>query len=151
MLFYGWLRSAQEIGGGFSHGQLRPAQESLGCLVLKKLCQEFCQLLKFVCIIQFVFCINKQQLPFGAKKCWDICPRTLSVPRSEQFSESYKEQIMSKDKNPTKHIFAPNGGYCDYYPSTLFRNTHSFEYWGIFSDIPQFYMLSCGIFGHVTC
>ena len=26
--------------------------------------------------------------PFGAKICSDICPLTLSVPRSEQFSES---------------------------------------------------------------
>ena len=28
------------------------------------------------------------KLIFGAKICTDICPRTLSVPRSEQFSES---------------------------------------------------------------
>ena len=32
--------------------------------------------------------IDKQSPSFGAKKCTDICPRTLSVPRSEQFSES---------------------------------------------------------------
>ena len=32
--------------------------------------------------------IYKQKPPFGAKICYDICPRTLSVPRSEQFSES---------------------------------------------------------------
>ena len=30
MLFYGRLRPAQEIGGGFSHSGLRPAQESMG-------------------------------------------------------------------------------------------------------------------------
>ena len=36
------------------------------------------------------------------------------------------------------HIFAPNGGYCLYYPWDLFRNPRSFENWGIFSDIPQF-------------
>ena len=47
----------------------------------------------------------------------------------------------------SKHIFAPNGGYCLYYPSNLFRNTRNFQNWGIFSDILQF---SCGIFGHVT-
>ena len=38
----------------------------------------------------------------------------------------------------SEHIFAPNGDYCLYYPSNLFRNTRSFENWGIFSDIPQF-------------
>ena len=49
--------------------------------------------------------IYKQKPPFGAKICSNICPRTLSVPRSEQFSElssrktvlSFEEQIMSKD------------------------------------------------------
>ena len=32
--------------------------------------------------------LYKQWSPFGARICSDICPRTLSVPRSEQFSES---------------------------------------------------------------
>ena len=47
-----------------------------------------------------------------------------------------------------EHITAPNGGYRVYYPSNLSRNARSFENWGIFSDIPQFWL---GIFGHVTC
>ena len=38
----------------------------------------------------------------------------------------------------SEHIFAPNGDYCLYYPSNLFRNARSFENWGIFSDFPQF-------------
>ena len=38
----------------------------------------------------------------------------------------------------SEHIFAPNGGYCLYYPSNLFRNTHNFQNWGIFADISQF-------------
>ena len=38
----------------------------------------------------------------------------------------------------SEHIFNPNGDYCLYYPSNLFRNVRSFENWGIFSDIPQF-------------
>ena len=38
----------------------------------------------------------------------------------------------------SEHIFAPNGSYCLYCPSNLFRNARSFESWGIFSDIPQF-------------
>ena len=37
----------------------------------------------------------------------------------------------------SEHIFAPNGDYCFYYPSNLFRNARRFENWGIFSDIPQ--------------
>ena len=36
------------------------------------------------------------------------------------------------------HILKPNGDYCLYYPSNIFRNTCGFENWGIFSDIPQF-------------
>ena len=49
----------------------------------------------------------------------------------------FEEQIMSKDKYQS--IFSEsNGGYCVYYPSNIFRNTSSFENWGIFSDIPQF-------------
>ena len=43
---------------------------------------------------------------------------------------------MSKDIS--EQIFAPNGGYCVHYSSNLFRNVHSFENWGIFSDILQF-------------
>ena len=40
----------------------------------------------------------------------------------------------------SEHIFAPNGGYCVYYPLNLLRNAHSFENWGIFSDISQFWL-----------
>ena len=87
------------------------------------------------------------------KICMDICPRTLSVPRSEQFSESVpcgklsiEEQISNVQGQTSVHIFKPNGDYCLYYPSNIFHNTHSFENWGISSDIPQF---EPGIFGHV--
>jgi len=31
----------------------------------------------------------------------------------------------------SEHIFAPNAGYCVSYPSNIFRNTRSFENWGI--------------------
>ena len=34
----------------------------------------------------------------------------------------------------SKHIFAPNGDYCLYYPSNLFSNVRSFENWGIFNN-----------------
>ena len=40
----------------------------------------------------------------------------------------------------SEHIFAQNVGYCLYYPSNLFCNARSFENWGIFSDIPQFWL-----------
>ena len=38
----------------------------------------------------------------------------------------------------SEHIFASHGDYCLYYSLNLFRNSLSFENWGIFSDIPQF-------------
>ena len=34
----------------------------------------------------------------------------------------------------SEHIFAPNGGYCFYYPSNLFRNARDFQNWGIFNN-----------------
>ena len=52
---------------------------------------------------------NKQQPPFGAYICSDICPQTLPVPRSEHcFRErssrktlNFEEQIMFEDKYPS--------------------------------------------------
>ena len=35
-----------------------------------------------------------------------------------------------------EHIFAPNGDYCLYHPSNLFRNARSFENWGILNNYP---------------
>ena len=40
---------------------------------------------------------------------------------------------MSKDKFPG--IISPNEDYCGYYPSNIFRNTLSFEHWGIFGNV----------------
>ena len=34
----------------------------------------------------------------------------------------------------SEHIFAPNGGYCLYYPSNLFRNARNFQNWGIYNN-----------------
>ena len=67
--------------------------------------------------------------------CQDICPRTLSVPRNEQFPENcefrgtdiVQEQI-------SEHIFASNGGYCVDYLSNRLRNARSFENWGIYKQ-----------------
>ena len=33
-----------------------------------------------------------------------------------------------------EHVFAPNGDYCLYYPSNLFRNARCFENWGIYKQ-----------------
>ena len=45
-------------------------------------------------IFHDILIIYKQEPPFGMKICLDICPRTLSVLRSKQFSESV--QIFSQ-------------------------------------------------------
>ena len=64
--------------------------------------------------------IYKQQPPFGKKICSDICPRALSVPRSEQFSKSKARGncVLRGTDNVqgqiSEHIFFPNGGYCLY-------------------------------------
>ena len=57
--------------------------------------------------------IYKQQPPFGVEihVCSDICPRPLSVPKSEQFSESvenvsFEEQIMSANKHIQAYVCA---------------------------------------------
>ena len=42
---------------------------------------------------------------------------------------NFEEQIMFKDK-----YFSPNGSYCVYYSSNLFRYARSFEIWGIFNN-----------------
>ena len=55
---------------------------------------------KVVLIALWEMFLTVSLIIFGAKICTDICPRTLSVPRSEQFSESE--------------------GYCVNYPSTIF-------------------------------
>ena len=95
----------------------------------------------------------KQQPPFGAKICQDICPRTLHCSekrtvfreRSSRKTVSFEEQIMSKDKYPS--IFSKsNGGYCVYYPN-IFRNTRSFENWGIFNNYsPKWRWLAVDIY-----
>ena len=44
----------------------------------------------------------------------------------------FAEQLMSKEKYQSiKIIFAPNEGYCVYYPSNIFCNVHCFQNWGI--------------------
>jgi len=71
-----------------------------------------------------------------AEKCSDICPRTLSVPRSERLPErssrktmSFEEQMMSKDKHTS--IFPRQMEAIVFIIlQKLFRNTRGFENWG---------------------
>ena len=73
-----------------------------------------------------------------------ICPWTYPFGEANSFPRAKLEEnceLRGTDNvqgQISEHIFAPNGGYCLYYPSNLFRNARSFENWGIFSDIPQF-------------
>lgn len=55
---------------------------------------------------------------------------TVSVPRTEQFSESFKEPIISKDKH-----FTPNGGYCVSFQCFSNKN------WGISLGYPPVFSL----------
>lgn len=55
--------------------------------------------------------LNKRWPPFGVKICSDICPRTVPVPRSEQFCESEARRKMRASrikqcsgKNWSEHI-----------------------------------------------
>ena len=54
--------------------------------------------------------------------------------RSSRKTVSYEEEINTHHNvqgQISEHIFAPNGSYCLYYPSNLFRNAGSFDNWGI--------------------
>ena len=74
--------------------------------------------------------------------------RTVFQEGSLRKTVSFEEQIMySNDKIISKHIFAPNGGYCIilqiFFPTRTVLKIR--EYSWIF---PSF---SWGIFGHVKC
>ena len=58
---------------------------------------------------------NKHPL-FGSKVRMDVCPRTLSVPRCEEFSS--RNRICPLTKIQAYVVFAPKGGSCIYHPST---------------------------------
>ena len=54
----------------------------------------------------------------AAKICSDICPSTLSLPRSSLFGFLGTDDVAGQI---CEHIFAPNEGYCLYiYLSSLF-------------------------------
>ena len=58
-----------------------------------------------------------------------------SFPRTSNCNLCETDNVQGQIR---KDIFTSNGGYCVYYSSNIFRNTRSFENWGIFSDMPQF-------------
>ena len=86
---------------------------------------------------------------FGANNYCVLC-RVKAKNRSSEKRTVFRERSSRKNcelrgtdnvqGQISEHIFAPNGDYCLYYPSNLFRNARSFENWGIFSDIPQFHL-----------
>ena len=69
-------------------------------------------------IIHQILLLPHNSLNFAAKICSDICPWTLSVPRSSQFSSSFALEncsLLGTDNvrgQISEHIFAPNEGYC---------------------------------------
>ena len=64
-------------------------------------------------------------LNLALKICSDICPWTLSVPRSEQIPRAKLEEncsLLGTDNvrgQISEHIFAPNEGYCLYIQRAL--------------------------------
>ena len=69
-------------------------------------------------------------LNLAAKICSDICPWTLSVPRSSQLSENCS--LLGTDNvcgQISEHIFAPNEGYY------LFIEDQKHEYWFIIAHV----------------
>ena len=96
--------------------------------------------------------IYKKQSPFGAKICTDICPRTLSVPRSEQFSRkivSFEEQIMSKEKYPS--IFSPQMATIIFIILQIFFAMCAVLKIGEYRYSRISPSFSWGIFGHMMC
>ena len=51
--------------------------------------------------------------PVYTERCFDICPRTMSVLRSEDIR--FEKRTVFQGQIP-EYIFAPNVGYCVYYP-----------------------------------
>ena len=80
-------------------------------------------------------------LNLAAEICSDICPWTLSVPRSSQFSSSFAlEKLFVTDNvrgQTSEHIFAPNEGYC------LFVSTFHVSIWSTSSPWWRLSFFSC--------
>ena len=78
--------------------------------------------------------------------CQDICPRTSSVPRSEEFSESVARvklwALRGTDNvqgQTSEQYFRPKMEAIVFIILQIFfQNARNFKNWEIFSDIPQF-------------
>ena len=57
-----------------------------------------------------------------------------SFPRGKLKETSELRETDNVERQISEHIFAENGSYCFYYPSNSFRNTSSFENWGIYKQ-----------------
>jgi len=68
-------------------------------------------------ILILIAYIWRENMPGYLSKDTGFCSEKRTVPKS-----------VARGKLPD--MFAPNGGYCVYYPSSIFRSTHSFENWG---------------------
>ena len=69
-----------------------------------------------------------------------------NINNSSHFALKYSRILVGHYLFLPEHVFAPNGGYCVYFPSNIFRNTSSLENWGISLG----YSFSRGILSHVT-
>ena len=66
-----------------------------------------------------------------------LFPEANSFPRAKLEENCELRETDNVQGQISEHIFAPNGDYCLYYPSNLFRNARSFENWGIFGHVTR--------------
>ena len=62
----------------------------------------------------------------------DIIREANSFPRAKREENCELRGTDNVQGQISEHIFAPNEGYCLYYPSNLFRNARNFRNWGIY-------------------
>ena len=94
------------IGLNMSHGQ-----------ILYEDIPQFSKLCNATCCEKYLKDNKHNCFHLTLKICLDICPLTLSVPQSSQFSATLLEKcsLLRTDNvhgQISKHIFSPNGGYC---------------------------------------
>ena len=91
-------------------------------------------LLENMLVIQTIVAMWRENM-LGYLSADIICSEKQTV-----FRERSSRKTDNVLRQKSEHIFATNGDYCLYYPPNLFRNARSFENWGIFSDILQFWL-----------
>ena len=120
----------------FTVGPIVFSHVSILCLCTSRLGNE--NGLFFQLIISFTYINNCRYL---ARKYARIFVRghylfreANSFPRAKLEENCELRATDNVQGQISEHIFAPNGDYCLYYPSNLFRNARSFENWGIFNN-----------------